>query len=158
MVVDRQRMPIGQQVHYLGPVWLDRIHGEDLAPFGFGAELRDAIASRARVLRQRGIDPASPERDRTLRDLERRSLEERILQATGAELLPRMPPQFRGKVRIHDSPSGGLSYAEVTDGRRFVVMPATRELRALDDQSITMFRNRAGRIEARPANRDRGET
>jgi type IV secretory pathway VirD2 relaxase len=156
MVVDRQRMPIGQQIDHPGQVWLDRIRAEDLAPFGFGAELRDAVASRAHVLCERGIDPDSPERDHTLRDLERRALGERIARATGAELLPRMPPQFRGKVRIHESQSGGVSYAEVTDGRRFVVVLASRELRAMDGQTITTFRTQAGRIEVRRGERDRG--
>jgi hypothetical protein len=156
MVVDRQRMPIARQIHHRGEVWLDRIQAEGLASFGFGAELRDAVASRGRVLRQRSIDPDSRERDRTLRGLERRALEERIAQATGAELLPKMPRQFRGKVRIHESQSGGPSYAEVTDGGRFVVVPAARELRAMDGQTITISRNQAGRVEVRRADRDRG--
>jgi hypothetical protein len=57
-VVRRQPLRLDEQVGRKGSVWLDHVCESELAPFGFGADLNEAIARRAEALRGFGIAPA----------------------------------------------------------------------------------------------------
>jgi hypothetical protein len=50
----------------------------------------------------------------------------------------------------------GVVYAHINDGRSFVLVPASRELRALKGKWVTISRDARGRIQARAAEPDRG--
>jgi type IV secretory pathway VirD2 relaxase len=159
LVVERQALGLAAQVRQLGPVWLDRLGLDGLAPYGLGAEVRKAIEERQKVLRLHGIDPADPRRIRALRQLERRELGRRIAEETGAKLVERIPANFRGQVRIHARvDAGDGSYAEIREGGRFVLIPATRELRALSGRSVSLSRDADGRMSVRSADRDRSDS
>src|SRR5262249_34196264 len=106
------------QVRHAGPVWLDRLRAENLAPYGFGAELRRLVEQRQQVLRQRGIQPDDPKRVAKLRALELRAVGEGMAARTGQRFLETPPPGFRGRVQMVEE--AGVSYAVVSDGSRLV--------------------------------------
>jgi type IV secretory pathway VirD2 relaxase len=157
LVVKRQ-LGIREQVRHVGPVWLDGVRSDELALYGLGAELRKAVAERQAFVRNHGVDPAAPGAAAALRNLERRALARHIAEETGATYMDKAPAKFRGQVRIHAGRDHhGVAYAEINDGRRFVLVPATRELRVVTGQAVTITRDARGRIQARAAEPDRGE-
>src|ERR1019366_10273247 len=72
VVVRKDGLALEEQVNHRGPVALDRLAGQPLAPYGFGAEVDRAVQRRAQRLRALGIDPGDPDRVGKLRELERR--------------------------------------------------------------------------------------
>jgi len=82
LFIRKEPLSLADQVHYLGPVWLDRVEEAALAPYGFGAELQDAVQDRAETLRQLGIAPDGPSRLAALRERERRAVESKWRRAS----------------------------------------------------------------------------
>jgi len=74
VVVRKVPLDLAEQVHYRGPVLLDQLASQPLAPYGFGADVRRAVGRRADALRALGIDPDDPARLTKLRELERHAL------------------------------------------------------------------------------------
>jgi type IV secretory pathway VirD2 relaxase len=74
LLLHKQPLSLQGQVRHPGPVWLDRIKVEPLAPYGFGAEVRRAVQARREVLRQLGVQPDDPDRSAKLRELERQGV------------------------------------------------------------------------------------
>jgi len=136
-----------------GPVWLDQVTGDGLAPWGFGADVRRALGRRRDALRGLGIAPDDPRKNAKLREIERLAVGERMATQTGQQFLAKTPERFRGRVQA--GPEAAL-YLVVTDGSRFVLVPSSLELRALATKTIALSRDAQGRLTIRADDRDRG--
>jgi Protein of unknown function (DUF3363) len=135
-----------------GTIWLDQVDEAPLARWGFGAEVRRAIEQRRDTLRALGIAPDDPRRDAKLRKIERRAVGEGLAARTRQQLLGKAPDRFRG--RLQAGPEAA-PYAVVTDGARFVLVPASRNVRALDGKVVVVSRDAQGRLTIGPPDRDR---
>jgi type IV secretory pathway VirD2 relaxase len=116
-------MPVEQQIHHRGPVWLDHVDAPSAAPYGLGAELQEHLARRDAQLQSLGIDPADPKRLDALRELERRAVGEGVADRSGQSFLQTTPEGFRGRLGDPVRGADGAAYAVVSDGVRLVVVP-----------------------------------
>jgi hypothetical protein len=71
---------------------------------------------------------------------------------TRQEFLAKTPDGFRGRVRVGPE---AAPYAIVSDGARFVLVPASRELRALTGKTVVVARDGHGRLTMHAPDRDR---
>jgi hypothetical protein len=156
IAVRKVPLDLAEQVHYRGPVLLDRLASQPLAPYGFGADVRRAVDRRADALRALGIDPDDPARLTKLRELERHALGQGFAARSGQSFLVEPPPNFQGRVELGDRGADGTPYAVVTDGTRFALVQATPDLRARDGQAVSLRRDRDGRLRAHDPDKDRG--
>jgi hypothetical protein len=156
VVVRKDGLSLEEQVNHRGPVTLDRLVGQPLAPYGFGAEVDRALQRRAERLRALGIDPADPDCVGKLRELERQGLGESFATRSRESFLAETPPTFQGRVQLSERGADGTPYAVVSDGMRFVMVQATPDLRALDGQVVALQRDRDGQWRARGPDMDRG--
>jgi hypothetical protein len=156
LFIRKEPLSLADQIRYLGPVWLDRVEEAALAPYGFGAELQDAVQDRAETLRQLGIAPDGPSRLAALRERERRAVGEQMAARFGQTFVGRTRTLegLRGRVEIRAAP-GGSSYAVISDGSRFGVLETTTTLRAMQGKSVVISRGPEGRLVVRP-DLDRG--
>jgi hypothetical protein len=138
--------------NHRGPVWLDKVKENTIACRGFGSDVRCAIERRRKVLRGLGTAMDDPRRDVKLKELERRAVGEGIAARTRQQFLARAPDGFRGHVRAGPE---GAPYAVVTDGSRFVLLLASRELRALNEKVVSVSRDDRGRLRVGAPERDR---
>jgi type IV secretory pathway VirD2 relaxase len=147
LLVHRDPRSLDQQVRHPGPVWLDRVKVESLAPYGLGAELRRAVDRRGEELRKLGIPPDDPDRGAKLRELERRAIGQQMAHRLGQTFLSNDPDRFRGRLQMVDAnPVPGMpSYAVVSDGARFVVVRVSNAERASDGKTVTVTRDSKGR-------------
>jgi hypothetical protein len=158
MGLDRERLwiqklpPLDATSGHPGPVWLDHVERDTLAPWGFGADVGRALDKRRDALRSLGVAPDDPRRDAKLRELARRAVGEGMAARTGQQFLAKAPEHFRG--RMLTAPDGA-PYAVVTDGARFVVVPASRDLRDLAGKPVAISRDAQGRLRVRALDRDR---
>jgi len=152
---NREALQLDQQVQHRGPVWLDRVPREALAPYGFGAEVRRAVAARDQVLQGLGIDPRDPGRARKLREVERRRVGDAMARQLGEQFLSKAPRAFRGRLQLVQRKAGYGAYAIVTDGKRFVVIPVTHDAKARDGKTVSVSRNPQGRVAVRTAGKDK---
>jgi type IV secretory pathway VirD2 relaxase len=157
VALHKEPLSLAAQVRHPGPVWLDRVKAESLAPYGFGAELRLAMQERREVLRRLGVQPDDPDRSAKLREMERRAVGRDRAAATGQSFLVSAPGVFRGRLELGNAASAAASYAVVSDGERFVVLRATSALRASRGKAVTVTRDARGRLVVqRTADRDIG--
>ena len=156
VVVRKDALALEEQVNHRGPVALDRLAGQPLAPYGFGADVDRALQRRAERLRALGIDPTDPDRVGKLREVERRALGESFASRARESFLAETPPTFQGRVQLSERGADGTSYAVVSDGTRFVMVQATPDLRARDGQVVALQRERDGQWRARSPDLDRG--
>jgi type IV secretory pathway VirD2 relaxase len=153
LLVRKEPLSLEEQVRHPGPTWLDKVDESSLAHWGLGAEVRRALDHRREALQTLGI-AAHETRDRTrLQELERRAVGERMAARTGLQFLVEIPDQFRGKVRAGPE---GAPYAVVTDGLRFILVPASRETRSSAGKAIEVARDPHGRLSIRAIDRDIG--
>ena len=117
-----------------------------LATRGLGAEVRRAVEQRRDTLQSLGIKPHDPRGGAALRDLERRAVGEGMAAQTQQKFLVDTPDGFRG--RFHAGVKGA-AYLAVSDGRRFVLVPATRDARALADTAVVVTRDALRRFGVR---------
>ena len=156
VVVRKEELDLGEQVHYRGPVLLDKLANLPLAPYGFGADVRRAVDARGAALRALGIEPADPERTPKLHEMARRGIGQGLAARSGQTFLADVPATFQGRVQLTERGADGALYAVVTDGSRFVLVRAGADLRARDGQVVTFDRARDGRWRARDPDIDRG--
>ncbi len=71
---------------------------------------------------------------------------------TGHQFLARIPDVFRGQVKAGPE---GAPYTVVTDGSRFVLLPASRELRAMEGKTVVVSRDGQDRLLLRVPDRGR---
>jgi type IV secretory pathway VirD2 relaxase len=154
LAIRKEPLSVADQIRYLGPVWLDRVEAATLAPYGFGAELRQAVQNRSETLRTIGVAPDAPNRLVTLREIERKAVGKQVAASLGQTFVGRMPERFRGLIEMRAAP-GGSSYAVVSDGSRFGVFAPTATLRAMQGKSVVVSRDAKGRLVVRP-DLDRG--
>jgi type IV secretory pathway VirD2 relaxase len=142
LAIRKQPLSLGEQVHYRGPAWLDRVQTSRLAPLGFGAEVARAIQARCEALRGFGIDPTDTTHLAKLFRLERDAVAEQFARRSRQAFVEIPPGGFRG--RVHELFAlGGNSYAIVSDGRSFVVV-RTSQARRWDGKAITVTRDAKG--------------
>ena len=134
------------------PVWLDEVDGRSLARWGFGADVRRTLDKRHNALRALGIEPDDPRRDSKLRAIDRQAVGEAMAAQTGQQFLAKAPDRFQGRLQPG---SEGASYAVVTDGARFVLVPSSREFRALSGKAVVVSRDAQGRLTIRAPDRQR---
>jgi type IV secretory pathway VirD2 relaxase len=151
LFVRKEPLSLQAQIRHPGPVWLDRVQTEALAPYGFGAELKGAVEERREALRLLGVEPDDPNRSAKLRELERRQLGGEIATRSRQAFLPSAPDAFRGRLELGDARSPGAAYAVVSDGQRFILLRATPALRAAQGTTVTVTRDAKGRLLVRPA-------
>jgi hypothetical protein len=148
-------MPLEQQIHHRGPVWLDHVDARSAAPYGLGAELQEHLARRHAQLRSLGVDLADPGRLDALRELERRAVGKEMAERSGQSFLPDAPEGFRGRLGDPARGADGAAYAVVSDGARLVVVPINPDGRHRVGQSVVVTRDAAGTLSVRPVNKDR---
>jgi type IV secretory pathway VirD2 relaxase len=152
LLVEKQPLALDAQVRHVGPVWLDKVDSVSLAPYGFGADVARALEQRREALREVGIEPNDSRRSSKLRDLEQRAVGERMAARTAQKFLAEAPDVFRGRLQqgLEGSP-----YLVVTDGTRFVLLPDSREARALVGKAIVVSKDARGQMRLRTADRGR---
>jgi type IV secretory pathway VirD2 relaxase len=150
-----QKLPLSldETPGHRGPVWLDQVDQVSLAPWGFGAEVRRALDERRDTLRALGIAPEDPRRDTKLREIERQAVGEAMAARTGQQFLAKTPDRFRGRLKAGPE---GAPYDVVTDGARFVLVPASREVRGFAGKTVAVLRDAQGRLTVRALDRDLG--
>ncbi|MDP9000945.1 MAG: DUF3363 domain-containing protein [Myxococcota bacterium] len=150
-----QKLPLSLDAtpDHRGPVWLDQVDSASLAPWGFGANVRRALDQRRDALRALGIAPGDPRMKAKLQEMERSAVGEHMAERTGQQFLAKTPDGFRG--RLQPGPEG-VPYVAVSDGARFVIMPASRELRALGGKTVVVSRDAHGGLKVQAPDRDRG--
>jgi type IV secretory pathway VirD2 relaxase len=151
--VEKLPLSLDAMTRHRDPVWLDGVDRVPLAGWGFGADVRLAIERRREVLRELGIKPDDPQKGAKLRDIERRAVGEGIAARTGQQFLAKAPERFHGTLQAGPE---GSRHAAVTDGVRFIVVPASRELRALSGSMVEAVRGVQGRLTIRGRDWDRG--
>jgi len=152
----KEPLSLAEQVSYPGPVWLDQVDSQSLAPYGLGAEVRKTVHDRLAALRQLGVPEDPSRRLASLRELERRGFGQELAASSGRAFVPEVPDGTRATVQIHVA-RAGTSYAIVSDGTQFAVMPATVALRELEGKRVTISRAPAGRMVLRASpDRDLG--
>ncbi len=145
VVLRKEALSVEAQVGHPGPVWLDRLRADSVAPYGFGAEAKRALAQRGHVLRQLGVQADQPNRVAALREVERRAVGREIAARSGQLFVASPPDGMRGRVELHTA-HAGTSYAVVSDGSRLAVLRTTMSLRALQGKSVVLARDSKGRL------------
>ncbi len=153
LLVRQEPLSFEQQARHPGPVWLDRIDQASLAHWGLGAEVRRALDQRHEALRTLGIAGDETRDGTRLQELERRAVGERVAARTGQQFLAETPHRFRG--RLHVGPEG-VTYAIVTDGARFVVVPTSHDAGRFANKIVVVGRDPQGRLTIRAVERDLG--
>jgi hypothetical protein len=142
-------LAMAAQVAYPGPVWLDRLQSASLAPYGFGAKLRRAVAQRRDELRRLGVAPDDPARFEKLAELERAHVAKTVAETSGRSFLSQVPDGILGRADLRFAPSG-VSYAVVSDDARFVVLKSPARMRRLQGRAVTVTRDEQERPVVRP--------
>ncbi|MGH7440111.1 MAG: DUF3363 domain-containing protein, partial [Polyangiaceae bacterium] len=142
LAVQPARLSLDEQARHQGPVWLDSVDRATLARQGFGAEVAVALERRQQALDALGIRADDPQRPTKLRELEEGAVGRGIQRETGWTRVEPIPSGFRG--RVHP-PQGDAPYLAVSDGQRFVLVPATREARACVGRTVGVSRDASGR-------------
>ena len=94
----------------------------------------------------------SPPRADERQELARRAAGETLARATGRTFLETVPAHFGG--RVQPGPAA-MPYLEVSDGRRFILIPASIETVALSGKTVDVSRDAQGRfLGLRPRDRD----
>jgi type IV secretory pathway VirD2 relaxase len=144
----KELLSVEAQTRHPGPVWLDRINAESLAPYGLGAEVRRAVEKRAEVLRSFGLANDDPNRLEKVRELERRTVGREVAARSGQSFVAGLEGDFRGQAHAHTTATG-TSYTVVSDGARFVVLETTAAMRAFEGKAVTVSRDPVGRVVVR---------
>jgi hypothetical protein len=150
-----QKLPLSLDAtpNHRGPVWLDQVDSASLAPWGFGADVGSAVDQRREALRALGIAPGDPRMKAKLQEMERSAVGEQMAARTRQQFLDKTPDRFQG--RLQAGPEG-VPYVAVSDGARFVIVPASRELRELGGKTVVVSRDAHGRLKVQAPDRDRG--
>jgi hypothetical protein len=157
LVVHKETLSLEQQVRHPGDVWLDRVEQGSLAPYGFGAEVRRAQERRREVLRALEVRADDPNRWERLSELERRAVGRGMAARSGQVFVAETPEGFRGRVGPGSAGASGMSYVVVSDGARFIVLPATDSLRAWQGKAVAVARDARGQVLVRPPlDKDKG--
>jgi hypothetical protein len=149
MVFRKHPLPLEAQVHYQGPVWLDRIDTRPLSPHGFGADVQRAVERRRGALRDLGIEPEDRNYLRSLLQLEHETVGRRFAAHSGQTFVKDAPGEFRGRAQTYTA-QAGASYTIVSDGARFVVL-RTPQSRSLHGKVVTVIRSAEGKLLLRTA-------
>jgi hypothetical protein len=153
LIIQPLRPSLEEQVRHRGPVWLDQVDSSALASFGFGAEVGRALERRRVELRALGIAPDDTQKLAKLSELEMRAVGREMAGLMGETFLDRLPDRFRG--RVQGAPEGA-PYVAVSDGTRFVLVPASRELGALVGKQVVVTLDARGRPTVHALDKDLG--
>jgi type IV secretory pathway VirD2 relaxase len=153
LIIQPIRPSLEEQVRHRGPVWLDQVDSSALASFGFGAEVGRALERRRVALRGLGIGPDDPQRLAKLSALEVGAVGREMASRMGQTFLDRLPDRFRGRVQVAPE---GAPYVAVSDGARFVLVPASREVGALVGKQVGVTLDARGRPTVQALDKDLG--
>jgi type IV secretory pathway VirD2 relaxase len=146
LVFRKEPLSLQEQVFHRGPVWLDRVKTDALAPYGFGAELRQTVERRRDVLRTLGVRTDDPKRWARLREEERKAVGKEVADHTRRVFMPDAPIGFRGRLEPGGSTFPGSDYVIVSDGARFAVLHASVAARGSYGRNVVLERGAGGRI------------
>jgi type IV secretory pathway VirD2 relaxase len=135
-------LPLADQVVRRRPVWLDQVDPATLSPRGLGAEVNKAIEQRRQVLGALGVSPGDPELGGKLREVERRAVGSELARQTGEAFLAETPDRFRGLAVW----ASDVHLAICDERRRFVLVEASAEARALKGHEVAVHRAQGGRL------------
>jgi len=155
VIVRGVSMPLSDQVHHRGPVWLDHVDPRSLAGYGLGAAVRQHLEDRHAHLHRLGINPLDPNRITALHELERRAVGEGIAAQRGLAFVQDTPDGFRGRLGPPIHGADGSVYAVVSDGARYVVVPVRPDARHRSGQAVAIERDPSGNLCVRPVDKDR---
>jgi hypothetical protein len=128
-----------------------------LAPYGFGRQVREALARRVEYLRRLDITPEDPSRLTKLRELEDRAVGRGVAARTGQVFLPRVPNGFRGRVQGADVGTASEAHVIISDGLRFVVLRDAPPVRQAIGRQVVLTLDQSGQVfVALSPERDRG--
>jgi len=151
---------VATQASYPGPTWLDREAATTgRAPWGFGAEVTEALAKRAAYLRASGRDPARPSFARELDEAERTVVERDLARELSAE--PIAAGALRGMLLVCPPLPSGRLFARIFDERRrrFAMVPADPAALRLAGRVVDVSLDGKGRVTVRAAPRlNRGDS
>ena len=101
-------LDVQAQAKVKGPTWLDSVPDAVRAPFGFGAQVEQAMARRSQVLDQLGVAPADPCRVGKLRQFEREQLGQSLAHVEDRRFIPgiRKDSSFNGQAEARTLQSG----------------------------------------------------
>lgn len=129
----RSHLPIEQQVRAMGATWLDRQlvgDGKDLAPQGFGAQVREAIRGRVDFLAEQGLAERRGQRVvfarnllTTLRDRELATVGKALQDQTGQTYRPLQDGQQASGVYRQSIQLASGRFAMLDDGMGFSLVP-----------------------------------
>ena len=140
--VEPMELSLADQVACRRPVWLDQVDPKTLSTHGLGADVRRAIEQRRQVLGALGVSAGDPELGAKLREVERRTVGSEIAHRTGAAFLADTPDRFQGlAIWVSDA-----HLAVRDERRRFVLVAATAEARALTGREVSLHRSPGGRL------------
>ena len=115
------------------------------------------LERRREVLRGLGIGPDDPDRIERLKAIEGRARGKEIADRTGQRFIGVPPAGFRGRVQVLEAGRGASTLAMVSDGSRFVLVPLSPSVRALEGRTVTVSSDPKGHLVMRKAHeRDRG--
>jgi hypothetical protein len=132
--------------------------GQQLVLVPATREARAYVGREVEVSRDesgRGVVRAPP-RAHDRQELARRAAGESLARATGRTFLETIPAHFGG--RVQPGPAG-MPYLEVSDGRRFILIPASIETVALSGKTVDVSRDAQGcflGLHPRDRDHDRG--
>jgi hypothetical protein len=131
--------------------------GQGRAPYGFGAEVSQALRERGQALRAMGIEAVGPSASAALDELERRDLGARLAREGRLAFVPD-PQGMEGKVTASEVRPSGARYLLVVDepSRRMTLVPAPPDARALEGRRVEISMDRSGRLMARQIDLDLG--
>ena len=149
LFVRKEALSLEELVRHRGEVWLDRVRTPELARHGFGADVGRAQARRFDALRRLGIEPGDSNRAAKLQEVERLAVGEEMAARSGKVFVARAPEGFRGRVGVMGPAEAKTPYVSVSDGSRFVLVPATPALQQALGRVVELSRDRHGNVRAR---------
>lgn len=149
LINKRSELELAEQVAYKGVTWLDRFTEEgmqnEIAPYGFGAEVRGAILDRMKAVHEMGINPRNQQRFAMLAELERQELGKYLDTRDGTQYQElNVGETIKGRINAVVQSASGKRYVQVLDDleKRHVLLPYRKTLEGMKDQRISLEQTR----------------
>jgi len=154
-------LSLQEEITYRGRTWLDRFvdnpDNQDFSHYGFGKELSTAVKRRVMILREMGVDPMDPGREKHLDKLEKNDAAERIAKRGGQFRQLRHGERLSGLLTELPQLPSGRKYAQISDpkSKEFAVVPWQKDFDKLKGKTVELI-NHAGRHLAKEISRTIG--
>lgn len=130
-----------------GPTWLDRLPTTGTAPFGFGAQVQQAITARGEFIRNLRLPDSPGSQIDRLTELATQDAGKRLATARGLTFIAEMPAGFRGVVVSCGAGPDPEGLAVIDErSRRLAILPARSGLADLKGHVVEMVRRPDGSL------------